>query len=442
MEEGHTEDNYWSTTRTLACPVYSQISLPEKLFDIVDTPQYQRLRNIKQTGPVHYVFPGSVGTRFMHCLGTAYLAQNWIRQIKQRQPGLKISEQDILNVTTAGLVHDLGHAPLSHTFERWMHSSGHPEWNHEVMGGKLFDRLIEVYNLDWDRADVKTVQGMILGDTVDPERPWLSQIVSNEKTGVDVDKFDYIKRDADLLGLSTTFRAQRLIDCSRVIDGEICFLEKEALNVYELLHNRFLLHKRAYQHKVAQAVEHMIYDVLTAAQPSLNLIEWAGDLERYHLFTDSIFDIIKTTRGEETAAARNLLKRIDERDFYPLVARLITDSENIGQLQSLTSEQICGYQVTDGSLAHLTPDDIIIHRSAINYGKGSTNAAALVRYYDKHNVNESYNIPKYAISEVLPVHFQDFVVRIFLRGDKSKLQAATKAVSRFSKRHHLQIKRR
>ena len=76
------------------------------------------MRDIKQLGCAYYIFPGATHTRFEHCLGTAHLANHMARSLKDKQGGqIEMSEQDVLNVTLAGLLHDLGHAANSHEFE-------------------------------------------------------------------------------------------------------------------------------------------------------------------------------------------------------------------------------------------------------------------------------------------------------------------------------------
>lgn len=184
MDQSDQPDGFWARTKEITDPVHELIKLPTDIFQIIDTPQFQRLRSIKQLGTVEYAYPSAVSNRFSHCIGTAHLSRKWICQFRERQTLLDITEQDIKNVTTAGLIHDIGHAPHSHSFERWMHSIGRTEWDHEHMGGKLFQYLIDDNNLDWELEDIRRVRGMIVGDIVDKEKPWLSQCVANHNSGL------------------------------------------------------------------------------------------------------------------------------------------------------------------------------------------------------------------------------------------------------------------
>ncbi|XP_018526907.1 deoxynucleoside triphosphate triphosphohydrolase SAMHD1-like [Lates calcarifer] len=98
-------------------PIHGHVELHPLLIKIIDTPQFQRLRNIKQLGGTYFVFPGASHNRFEHCIGVGYLAGRLVQALNERQPELLISRRDILCVQIAGLCHDLGHGPFSHMFD-------------------------------------------------------------------------------------------------------------------------------------------------------------------------------------------------------------------------------------------------------------------------------------------------------------------------------------
>jgi len=91
-------------------PVHNHMYFSGKLCDVIDTPQMQRLRELKQLGTAYYVFPGASHNRFEHSLGTSHLASNVYETLTRSTRSLKWDAEDKLCVQLAGLCHDLGHS--------------------------------------------------------------------------------------------------------------------------------------------------------------------------------------------------------------------------------------------------------------------------------------------------------------------------------------------
>lgn len=85
---------------------------------------------------------------------------------------------------------------------------------------------------------------------------------------------------------------------SRVINHEICFHSKEVYNLYELFHTRYSLFKQVYTHRVNKAIEYMIDDALTAADPYLKISDKIHDPEKFYLLTDSLLNSIESSQIE------------------------------------------------------------------------------------------------------------------------------------------------
>ncbi|KAM6961195.1 deoxynucleoside triphosphate triphosphohydrolase SAMHD1-like [Aplochiton taeniatus] len=149
--------------------VHGHIELPPLLVRIIDTPQFQRLRYIKQLGAGYYVYPGACHNRFEHSIGVAHLAGKFLRSLRENQPELNITDDEIQCVQIAGLCHDL-------------------------------------------------------------ERSFLYEIVANSNTGIDVDKMDYFARDCHHLGMQCNFDHNRYFLLARVLKLEgkqhICIKDK------------------------------------------------------------------------------------------------------------------------------------------------------------------------------------------------------------------------
>ncbi len=254
--------------------VHGHITLPAVCVAVMDTPQFQRLKDLKQLGGVYYAYSCASHNRFEHSIGTAHLGGKLALRLREIQPELGITDADVLCVQLAGLCHDLGHGPCSHMFEHFLETTwkakgyGAPP-SHEYLSTQLLDYLIEDNGLavvfeeaGLSQRDITFIKEMIdhpvgpdgkalLPTGRDPDKHWLAQIISNERCGIDVDKFDYFMRDARQLGIACGFDPNRLMLFTRVMrapEGDVdsgqrvlAFKESEAWNIYELFHARCAL---------------------------------------------------------------------------------------------------------------------------------------------------------------------------------------------------------
>ncbi|XP_052424287.1 deoxynucleoside triphosphate triphosphohydrolase SAMHD1-like [Carassius gibelio] len=348
--------------------VHGHIELHPLLVKIIDTPQFQRLRHIKQLGGAYWVFPGASHNRFEHSIGVAYLAGCLVKSLQEKQPELNITNRDILCVTIAGLCHDLGHGPFSHLFDKKFIPAVQPDpkWKHEEASVKMFDHMVNEnnlkplmasYGLDMEN-DCTFIAELIKGlDTKVKKWPakcgrtedkaFLYEIVANKRNSIDVDKWDYFARDCHYLGISKNFDHQRLLKFARVCEVEIkdssnnaekpkrlsiCYRDKEKNNIYDMFRTRYTLHRQAYQHKTVNIIETMITEALVKADSHFKISKAKDNMEDYIKLTDSIFEkivypdcIMDTNLEDAREKVNNILKRdlpkflgetkLDNRDF-------------------------------------------------------------------------------------------------------------------------------
>lgn len=349
------------STKVIQDRVHDQMVFPLAIVQIIDTPQFQRLRELHQLGNCRHLFPGATNTRFEHSLGVSHLAMRMLKQIQANHletgPQIDCTPADVLCVGIAGLCHDLGHGPLSHMFEHFVNicrkSKGEIEtkgkWCHEDASVQMLRYLIEVNNLDFEQYGLSPEDLTFVGQLIQglaPKAPWpagngrgpskryLFDIVANKRNGIDVDKLDYFGRDSlTCLGKLPDMHVDRLFNCARVLecDGEmqICFQEKVALTLGELFQLRVRLHKFVYQHRVVKVLDQMMQDALVAAEGafllydshgnSFSLSQTVENMEVYTKTGDWILSAMYASVDEKLSECRAIIHRLKTRQLYRTV---------------------------------------------------------------------------------------------------------------------------
>eukprot|EP00930_Biecheleria_cincta_P099193 TRINITY_DN90835_c0_g1_i1.p1 TRINITY_DN90835_c0_g1~~TRINITY_DN90835_c0_g1_i1.p1 ORF type:complete len:614 (+),score=99.01 TRINITY_DN90835_c0_g1_i1:28-1869(+) len=296
-------------------PIHGMIRLPKLLKKFIDHRYFQRLRHIRQLSMCCYVYPGASHDRFFHSIGCAYLSLQLMKSVRERQPELEISDVDVMCVAIAGLLHDIGHPCFSHMFEHFVHRVGRSKpglseeqrrryaaFEHEDASVALVrllwaDIRTELEAVGLSEQDLEFVVALIsppkkelaksleagsLGEEwprIMPCRPrekgWMFEIVSNWRSGLDTDRFDYFRRDALHLGIAKQFDHWRYMQTVRATRDKSCGAwtlsppdkDKDFLRE-DMLELRRSLHRKAYQHKTTQKLEQHMIDVLELLEAS------------------------------------------------------------------------------------------------------------------------------------------------------------------------------
>src|SRR5215475_14176298 len=94
--------------------VHGDIEVGPLEVELMDTPEFQRLRGIRQLGTAYLVFPSAVHTRFEHSLGASWMAHRILDSVRRSQP---ITFDDEQRIRFSALLHDITHIPFGHTLE-------------------------------------------------------------------------------------------------------------------------------------------------------------------------------------------------------------------------------------------------------------------------------------------------------------------------------------
>lgn len=452
-------------------PIHGHIMLHPLCIMLIDTPQFQRLRQIKQLGSTYFVYPGASHNRFEHCIGVCYLAEKLARMLQEKQKNLGVTDKDVLCVAMAGLCHDLGHGPFSHMFDDMFLRQVQKDcvWTHEKGSCMMFDHIIEDNGLktslekyEISERDIIFVKEMIAGPLGEggkdngnwpylgrgEEKSFLYEIVSNDRNKVDVDKWDYFARDCYHLGISNSFDHNRFMQFIKVlrVEGErlqICARDKECLNLYEMFHTRSVLHKRAYRHRVGTAIDMMICKALIIAEPYIKILgrdnkpcsisECIGDPVAFTKLNDNIFDTILYSSEPELKAAREILLQIQKRELYKCIG-VIRDLK----LQ-LEASEIPSKIISLDESKTLVQDDIVANSVKIDYGMRDQNPVDSFRFFSKSNPTKPYHLRRDDVSEMLPSVFQDKEIEIFCT-DGTKVAVATKCFEMWSDSLKIEVK--
>ncbi|KUM25647.1 hypothetical protein AU467_25360 [Mesorhizobium loti] len=281
--------------------VFSETSPIDMLaWKLIDAPEFQRLRRIRQLGVSEFTFPGAVHTRFAHSIGVFHNARTLVEIIRRemKRKNQEFDEKRAEIVQIAALLHDLGHGPFSHTFEGVQEARGvkkrHEQWTAEIIRNEA-GRIRPL--LDKFRAGFCDQVAELL-EAEDPVDIYHAVVSSS----FDADRLDYLRRDKLMTGTGAgAIDFDWLMDNVRVAEIELgapdeeeepvekvatfCLTAKALPAAEQFLLARYTLHQQVYFHKTTRCVEHMIGKLLSriakhAAQE--NEIEKQTGLEKDH----------------------------------------------------------------------------------------------------------------------------------------------------------------
>ncbi len=231
--------------KVLRDPIHEYIHIEyQVIWDCLNSPEFQRLRRIHQLGATHQVYHAAEHSRFSHSLGVYEIVRRMVNEVE----GLKdaLSEEEQIEVMLAGMLHDIGHGPFSHSFESVL------EFNHEKMGALILlgestihDVLVS-HHPDLPKHIVDILQHK-------HSNPILNQVVSGQ---LDADRMDYLLRDAYFTGTSYgTFDLERVLRTLRLHDDKLVVKESGVHTIEDYIMARYHMYWQVYYHPVSRSFE-------------------------------------------------------------------------------------------------------------------------------------------------------------------------------------------
>lgn len=302
-------------------PVHGSIPIVDSEIEILEHPFFQRLRNIKQLGFSEYVFPGATHTRYLHSIGVmnvSTLVFDSLFKGENSREVLRLKE----TLRLGCLLHDIGHAPLSHSTESVMpkvkelklpkqfvddpeRQANHEDYTIKSITDSSFTQSFKGVTKEFG-VDPKAVAELVIGQTSDPAYfthkginyfPMLHQLVSSE---MDCDRMDYLLRDSYFCGVSYgKFDLDWIIDNLKICqDNNQAFLgiSERAISTFDdFLLSRFHMFMMVYFHYRAVCLEQMLLRYFKSETSEYAI---PADIEAYQEHDDSyLYKVLKNSKN-------------------------------------------------------------------------------------------------------------------------------------------------
>jgi len=293
---------------TLRDPLWNNIRVDGPYLALLDSAPFQRLRYVRQLGLAHLVYPGATHSRFEHALGAYHLARLTVRVLEDAGELESVSDLDRRLVVAAALLHDIGHYPFSHALEE----IGVP--HHEEVAGPLIAEgpVGGLLRGEFGADAPERVLALVRGVSASP----LQGLISGS---IDLDKTDYLKRDAMMCGVAYgEIDVDRLRHALTVVDDPatgrpaIGLREKGLSALESLLFAKYQMYRNVYwQHAVRSATamyKRLIEDALREGRLEVGALVSYTD--------EGILHALDASATGRPAGAPSLLGALRERRLY------------------------------------------------------------------------------------------------------------------------------
>jgi HD superfamily phosphohydrolase len=303
-------------------PIHGSIHIDDSEIPIIEHPFFQRLRNIKQLGFSEYSFPGATHTRYIHSIGVMHVSTIVFDKLFSKTDNELLRLRQTLKM--ACLLHDIGHAPLSHSTEIVMPQvsrlklpkrfqidnpelqATHEDYTIKAIADSSFTDSFKQIE-DKFGVNANAIAELVIGHTTDPDYftingvnyfPILHQLVSSE---IDCDRMDYLLRDSYFCGVSygqydLDWLTDNIVKCP--INNRIHLgISDKALSTFDdFLLSRFHMFLMVYFHYRAVCLEQMLLRYFKTQQHEYEI---PADIEEYQQHDDHYLSkILRTSKNK------------------------------------------------------------------------------------------------------------------------------------------------
>ncbi|WP_077623494.1 HD domain-containing protein [Sediminibacillus massiliensis] len=249
------KDEQLNEEKVFKDPVHRYIHVKDQvIWDLIGAPEFQRLRRIKQLGTSYLTFHGAEHSRFNHSLGVYEIVRRILFNFEGR-PNWNGKER--LLCLCAALLHDLGHGPFSHSFEK-VFKLDHEDFTKQIiLGDTEINRILKRVGPDFPQ-DVADVINKTYADKL---------VVSLISSQIDADRMDYLQRDAYFTGVSYGhFDMERILRVMRPMEDQVVIKQTGMHAVEDYIMSRYQMYWQVYFHPVTRSAEVILSKILNRAK--------------------------------------------------------------------------------------------------------------------------------------------------------------------------------
>ncbi|MGG3888455.1 HD domain-containing protein [Metabacillus fastidiosus] len=305
-------------------PVHRYIHVRDKvIWDLIGTKEFQRLRRIRQLGTTYLTFHGAEHSRFNHSLGVYEIVRRIVDDVFKGRK--EWNDDDRLLCLCAALLHDLGHGPFSHSFEKVFHLDHEDFTRAIILGETEVNAVLRTVGADFAKKVAE-----VIAKTYENK-----QVISLISSQIDADRMDYLQRDAYYTGVSYGhFDMERILRVMRPREDQVVIKSSGMHAVEDYIMSRYQMYWQVYFHPVTRSAEVILTKILHRAKQLYkekysfkhhplhfySLFEDKVDVKDYLKLDESImFYYFQAWQEEEDIILNDLCNRFINRDLFKFV---------------------------------------------------------------------------------------------------------------------------